>query len=171
MTATLSVDVRASIHWLHQDALGLSVVADRGEVRFAEGLAHGLGDDQADELWHDERTLAGSDSETLDLSSLPRGWFGGGTAVALATVKALLIVNRGSQVDAELLVGGAASAAWSAPLGGSGERVRVGPASSLLLSNKTQGWPVTSSTADKLKIANAGSEPVTYQIVIVGTSA
>jgi hypothetical protein len=174
MSDTLSVDIRASLGWLFQESLDLATVSDNARLEYARSLADGTATDQADRLWHDQRTLAGSASENLDLNNLTNTLFGSTLTVNFAKVKALLIVNLATTAGEDLLVGGAGAGgnAWSAPFDGDPDAKIAVPADSIvLLVNKKNGWPVTNGSSDILKIANASAASVSYKIAIVGTSA
>jgi hypothetical protein len=174
MADTLAVDVRASLGWLFVEALDLGSVADNSRLEYARSLADGTAVDQADRLWHDQRTLAGSASENLDLTNLTNTLFGSTVTVNFAKVKALLIINLATTAGEDLLVGGAGAGgnAWSAPFDADADAKIAVPADSmLLLVNKKNGWTVTNGSSDILKIANASGASVSYKIAIVGTSA
>jgi hypothetical protein len=174
MADTLAVDVRASVQWLFQEALDLSTVTDAARLEYAGSLVDGTATDQADKLWHDERTLAAGTSENLDLTSLASPLFGGTVTIAFAKVKVLLIVNTSTVAGNVLLVGGAGAGGngWGAPWDNNADAKAAVPGdAALLLVNKKSGWAVANGSADVLKIANSGTGSVTYRIAIVGTSA
>jgi len=170
----LSLDIRGSIHWLLQESLQLSTIADSARLEFARTLLDGTGEELADRLWHDRRTLSGSTSEDLDLTDLPRTLFGASVAVALAGVRAVMIVNNSTTAGDDLLVGGAGAAgdAWAEPLDGDQDARVIVPADSLLLWTNTRGaWPVVDGATDTLRIDNPGLNDITYSIVLVGVSS
>lgn len=174
MADTLSVDVKASLHWLFQETLDLATVTDTARLEYARSLADGVSLDQADKLWHDERTLASGASENLDLTALSNSVFGSTVTIGFVRVKALMIVNLATAANEDLAVGGAGSGAnaWHAPFKNDADaRVVVGADSTLLWINKKHGWSVINSSSDVLKIANDGLGSVTYRIAIVGTSS
>jgi hypothetical protein len=170
---TLAVDLKASLTWLFSEALDLSSVNDQATLEYDASLADGTAADQADLIWHDQRTLNAGASEDLDLTALITVIFGGTVSISFAKVKAILIVNTSTTAGHELLVGGAgAGQAFATPFNNNaGAKVGVGPDSPLLLVNKKDGWAVTAGTGDILRIQNSGAAAVTYRIVIVGTSA
>lgn len=171
MADTLAVDIKASLVWLFQDTLDLSIVADVSKLEYAAALADGTAENQADRLWHDQRTVAASANDDLDLTALARTFFGSAVTIELAKVKVLLIVNMATAAGEDLLVGGAAAAAWAAPFGAAAHKVRVPADSCLLLTNRKSGWDVTNGSSDVLRIANAGTGDITYRVAIIGTSA
>lgn len=131
-------------------------------------IANGTGAQQADVVYSATRTLAASANESLDLAGALENPVGG--AAVFAKVKSLFIkaapentnnVIVGNVTNGVVLGFGAASQSWSIPPGGA-----------IMVSAPAGGWTITADTADLLKVANSGgSTSVTYDIVIVGTSA
>jgi len=171
MAETLSAEIKSSLVWLFQDTLGLTTIADASRLEYDAPLTDGAGGGQANSLWHDLRTVAVSAHDDLSLAALPQMIFGNSVSIDLVAVKALLIVNTETTAGEDLLVGAAASSPWSAPFGGAGHQVRVPADSCLLLVNKTAGWTVASGSSETLRVANAGTGPIDYKIVIVGIHA
>ncbi len=171
MTQTLSSEIKVSLGWLHQDVPDVSTIIDGARLEYHVALPDGAGADEADRIWHDERTLAAGDSEELDLSALPMMLFGDSLSVAMAKVKALLLINLATDAGDGLLIGDATSHAWQGPLAAAGDKLLVPADSCLLLVNKKNGWTVLAGSADRLKIANAGANEISYKIAIVGASA
>jgi hypothetical protein len=90
---------------------------------------------------------------------------------SFAKIKAIHIVNTSTTTGDDLTVGGAAAQEWTAWVGAAGDKVKIPADSCLLISNKKTGWIVTDGASDTLRITNAGANPVTYKIAILGTSA
>ncbi len=173
MTDTLAVDIKAQLSWLHEDVLALSTLTDAAKLSYSQGLSDGVDQDEADTLWHDQRTLASAASEDLDLLALDSAAFGSAVAFGFAKVKALMLINLATVAGEDLLVGGAGAGgdAWSAPLDGDPDAKIVVPAdSALLLVNRKNGWDVASGVSQMLRVANAGAGSIDYKIAIVGTS-
>ena len=172
MSDSVSLDIRAALNWLFQDTLDLATVSDSARVEYSQSLVDGTAADQADKIWHDQRTVAAGASDDLDLTALVQAIFGGSLSLALAKVKALFIVNTSTTSGQDLKVGGSGANAFAAPFDADDDAKVLVPADSmLLLVNKKSGWPVTNGSADTLRINNPGAAAVTYKIVIVGTSA
>lgn len=132
-------------------------------------LAHGTGEGQADMMWSDERTIAASSSETLDLAGVLSSVFG--STLTFAKVKAVLIVAAAGNTN-NVVVGANGSAEFQGWFGDVSDTVAVRPGGMFLIAAPKTGWTVTASTGDILKIANSGSGTgVTYRIVVIGTSA
>jgi hypothetical protein len=171
MADTLTSEIKVSLGWLFQDANSLSNVADSAQLNYHQAFADGTGDDQADKVWHDARILSAGANEDLVLSNLPLTLFDNSLGIELAKVKAILLVNAATDAGEDLVLGGAASHVWQGPFAAAGDKLVVPADSSLLLLNKISGWNVAASSADKLRIANAGTGDITYKIAILGTSA
>jgi hypothetical protein len=171
MSDTLTSEIKASIGWLFQDALDLSTVSDSSQLSYHQTFVDGTNSDQADKIWHDVRTLASGVHEDLTLSALATLLFGSIGAIALAKVKAILLVNTATTAGENLIVGGATSNEWQGPFVTAGDKLSVPADSCLLLMNKKAGWTVSSGSADRLRIANTGAGTITYKIAVLGTSA
>jgi hypothetical protein len=138
-----------------------------------ESLTYGTGSGQVNLIVAQDRTLAASSNETLDLygSTTPLAdIFGASTLFRHIKYLAVYIVS-GGDVNG-VLVGGAGSNPFLGPLGGTSPTVLIYPGGpGLQVGEPTAGW-VVSSTAGQLKIANESSAvSVTYRIVIGGTTS
>lgn len=126
---------------------------------------------KADTLWHDERTLAASGTEDLDLAGSLSGILGG--TVTFAKVKAILVLADSGNTN-DVVLGGASSNGFVGPFGAATHTVKVPPGGVILMAAPGAAGlgTVTASTGDLLHVANSSSgTSVKYQIVIVGTSA
>lgn len=132
-------------------------------------LTNGTGPNQADLLYQSDppgRVLAPSASENIDLSGLFPDALG--DTILLAKVKVFILYARVENPH-DIIVGGGTNPflGWNA-----GGTETVPPDGQLHRTNRVAGWPVTAGTGDIIKIANAGAvSPVTYDILIIGTSA
>ncbi len=173
MADTLSVELKTSLSWLLADASDLSTVVDNSRLEFNRNLLDGVGADQADKIWHASGGLASGTEVVWDLGALPQTLFGGSFTVALAKVKLVVVIHRGTVAGEVLVLGGASSQPWAEPFGGAAAGVvEVGPDSLLVLSQKKDGWAVSSGVADQLRLANpASSGVVNWSVVLVGTSS
>jgi len=136
---------------------------------FAWTVANGTSADQADLIFRDQRTLALSTSENLDLAGGLTSVFG----ATLTFVKVKMIyVKAKSTNGGNIIVGGAAANAFVGPFADSSDKVNI-PAGGLYhVADPTTGWTVTAGTGDILKIENDdGAAEGVYDIIIVGTSA
>jgi len=134
-------------------------------------FSNGTGAGNANQHWSDTRTLADGANETLDLAGGLTDAFG--DTVTFANVKALYLYNKSS--DANLVIGGAASNAFSALFGDAADKMVLAPGGRLLVwaTASASGYAVTADTADQLQLAHDGSGESTleYDIVIIGEVA
>ncbi|MEP3857289.1 MAG: hypothetical protein ABJM39_09630 [Porticoccus sp.] len=131
-------------------------------------LLNGTGADQANQAFSDERTLAASTSESLDLAGSLTDAFG--ASITFTKIKAMLVIADEGNGD-NIEVGGAASNGFASFLGDASDVVLVPPGGLFLLTAPdADGFAVTASTGDLLKINNADSGAAgTYTIVLIGT--
>jgi hypothetical protein len=149
-------------------ALDLTTVSSPLSLRRALELANGAGAGQANVIWSDQRTLAASTPESLDFAG------GGlvdafGTAVAPARIRALIIYASPANTNNLTLFGDAASILF---LNTAATTVTLKPGGMYVFTDPSAaGVVVTGTTADIIKVANAGSgTTVTYDIVVIGSS-
>jgi hypothetical protein len=150
----------------------LSGAPDVGSVRYnfeqeaKVDLALGTGLRQANHVFTDERVLAASASETLDLA-------GGltdalGATLTFTAIKAILIQADDANVN-NVVVGGGSNPfrGWFAD---ATDKLSIPPGGFILLTDPTAaGQTVTAATGDLLLVANSGSGTgVTYTITIIG---
>ena len=167
MAKTLATTLRLALSGSYINALDNSSPVDRLDYTIDDTLATGDGADQAELLWHDRRTLAAT-SEELDLAASLTDAFG--ATLTFATIKGIVIYNRSTTTAENLTVGGAASDTLDSFFGDATDTVTIGPSGCLFLWNPKDGYTVTASTGDKLKI-DSGAATVIYDIVVIGTSA
>ena len=168
---TLSTKLAVGLAAELTSALDLASTESRIDKGWQLNLATGTAANQADVLWHDERTLTASATEDLDLAGSLTGLLGG--TVTFAKVKLLLVHALAANTN-DVVIGAAATNAYVGPFGAATHTIKVPPGGiHVSYAPGTAGLgAVTTSTADLLKVANGGgSTPVTYQIFIVGTSA
>ena len=169
--STLASEIKASINWLFQEPLALTTVGDASQLSYDDQLSNGAAADQADTIWSDQRTIAASAHDDLDLTNLTHTLFGSTLAIDLASVKAILLINTSTTAGDLLRLDSSVTNACTAPFGGSATSlVEIGADSSLLLSSKKDGWTVDSSHK-VLRVVNPSADSITYSIVILGTSS
>ena len=131
-------------------------------------LASGTGAGKADKIWTDQRTIAASGSEDLDLAGSLTDVFGG--TITLATVKVLYVRASAANTN-DVVLGNASSNAWDTLLGDTGTVTLKPGAIFLVAATAANPWGVTASTGDLLKVANSSSgSSVTYDICVIGAS-
>lgn len=139
------------------------IILSRGPtLKSAEGAGN---DDHADVVWDDQRTLADTANETLDLQdgSLTDNL---GNAVTIDILKALYIKN--TSTDASLLIGGAAATQLGL-FNDVSDVLKLQPGGEILLTAPLAAGIDTTTNSD-LKLAHdgTGSSDLVYDIVVVG---
>lgn len=137
---------------------------------FTKSIAftYGTGANQADQVFDDDRTLAASAAEDIDLAGALTNAFG--ESITFARVKAIYIQNN-SAVDT-LAVGGASSNALANLFGNVNDVINIKPGGVFLIAAPlATAYPVTAATADLLHIVNGAGGSTTYRIVIIGATA
>ena len=160
--ASLSGRLSLNVDMTLASALDIGTAEYRPQYGANYVLDNGTGANQANELFADNRTLVASATENLDLAGSLINAFG--TAIVFDKIKALIVKAAPGNVN-DLLVGGAASAQASSFFG-----VKVKPGGMVaFVAPDANGYDVTATSADLLKIANsAGGTPVSYTIIIIG---
>ena len=168
MSRTLQVQFDSSLQWNWQDTgADGSVLRDNLQPANAGEWADGSGASQANLLWHDQRTLTASSSETLDLTALTRTIFNSVNTVNLGHVKGIYIENLNEVSGDDLTVGKAASAQFAGPLS-AGTVTQIVKAGGILYWPDAYGTGWATSGANNLKIANGSGHTINYRIVIWG---
>lgn len=133
-------------------------------------LATGTAASKADLVYAAQTTIAASGNTTLDLT-------GGtmknpiGEALVFAKVKAIFISAAAANTN-NVVIGNAAATGFVGPFGADTETLAVKPGGRILLAAPVGGWAVTANTDDIIKLLNSGGTTgVTFDIVIIGTSA
>jgi hypothetical protein len=141
-------------------------------LAFSASLAHSLVDGtaagQADRVFTDERTLDASATEDLDLSGVLLDAFG--AAILFASIKAIVVI---ADPDNTNNVNVTRPGAAGVPLFlAAGDGMPIRPGYGFAWFGSGAGVAVTAASADLLTFTNSGAgTPVTYKIVIIGTSA
>ena len=167
MATALIATVKAAVSAQYANALEFGGVEQTLKYGASHAFTDGSGANQAQKLFTDQRTLAASDNETLDLSGVLTDVFG--ATLTLTKIKAILVKAADGNTN-NVIVGGAASNAWIGPFGDASDTVAVKPGGTMMLvAPDANGYAVTAGTGDLLKVANsAGGSAVTYDIVLVG---
>jgi hypothetical protein len=131
-------------------------------------FADGSGANQANKLFTDQRVIAASGNEALDLAGVLTDALG--QATSFTKVRAILVKASAANVN-DVLVGGAASNGFATMFGDATDVLKVKPGGFVLLvAPDANGYAVTAATGDQLKVANSGAGTgVTYDILILGS--
>ena len=164
---TLQTTVTASIKATQTSVLDLGTPVAQLEKTLKLALADGSGNNQANKVFSDTRTLTASASENLDFAGTLIDALG--VTLTFATIKALLVVSRSYNTNS-VIIGNAASAGWQGPFGALTHTIEIRPGGAALFVAPNTGWTVTATTADQFKVLNGGAgSSVDYDIVVIGT--
>lgn len=128
----------------------------------------GTAADQADRIFHDQRTIAASGTDDLDLAGSLTDPFG--AALTFADVRLIFIAAALANTN-NVIVGGDANALLFG--GAAAHTVTVRPGGMFLLAARdATAYAVTAGTGDILQVANSGAgTSATYDVVVIGASA
>lgn len=166
--ASLTSRVQVIVAGTLSEPLDLVTASAPLSLKSTIDLADGVAADQADMIWSDQRTIAASATDDLDLEGSLTDAFG--AAFTPTKVKALIVKAAEGNTN-DVVVGGDANAV---PIfGDATDTVAIQPGGVLVLvSPALAGYPVTASTGDILQVANSGAgTEVVYDVVIIGTSS
>jgi len=164
MATSLTTKLTLKLGHTYTNALDLTTPEDvLAGLSLSDSLTNGTAADQANAVWHDERTLAAT-SETLDLQTLTDAL---GLALTFAAIKAIVIKNSATTTAFDLAVGNAAANPWSACFSDPSDEIIVPPNGIWLWWSPTDAETVDATHSD-FKI-DSGANAVTYKIWIIGT--
>jgi len=141
-----------------RDHVGLSV-----ELSFTEGT----GNNQADKVFHDTRTLTTGATENLDLAGTLTDVYG----VTCTFVKVKAMVFQNLSATQTLTIGGVGTNGFVNWAGANTHTVIIPPLGFFALVAPLGGYAVTAGTGDLLKVLNSAGASVDYKVWIIGTSA
>lgn len=165
----LTAELRAKITARQTGSNDLGTPVFSPTVEALIQLASGVGANQADIIWTDERTITASSSEDLDLAGVLADAFG--ATVAAAELVAILVIANAANTN-NVVIGDASS---PIPLfGGTNPTFAIKPGGFFFVAapNAAGLLTVGAGSTDDLKVANSGSgTSVTYQICVIGRTA
>ena len=118
----------------------------------------------ADLFYNNRLTVGNGSNQTLDLSGALEDALG--VAAVFSKVYGLYLFNRSTTAADKVHLG--VNAASVPIFGAAADYVIIGPQGCALLCNPTDGWVVTSSSADIIEIANPGGNNIDVDIAILG---
>ena len=166
MATTLRGALRVQLSTLLQDALDLSSPEDRLDWFEKWVIADGEGADQAEEVWHDTRTVAGSATDSLDLAG------GGllnalGQAVTFTRVKAIILKAAAANPNTLEVTQSASGIPF---LKANTDAILLGAGDLLVLTRRgATGIAVGAGATDDLAIVNPAAGSCTYTVILIGT--
>lgn len=149
----------------HTKDLDLNTPRDVINSTRGASLADGTGANQADALWHDNRTLADGANETIDLhdGTLEDAF---GDAVTLDKLKAIYIKNNST--EANLFIGGAAATQLGL-FADVSDVLKLPPGGDFFMSAPdANGIDVSTNSDLKLEHDGTGTASLTYDIIVIG---
>lgn len=165
---TLTALITLAVNGKQTNPLDLGTVVDPFAKSLAIALAQGTGANQADRVFTDTRTLALSATEDLDLAGVLVDAFG--AVITFAKIKAVIILPAaGNTNDVQLT----RPASNGVPLFlAAADGIAIKPGGAFVWVAPGTGVTVTPATGDLLTITNGGAgTPVTYDVILIGTSA
>jgi len=167
MATSLAVQVALSIQGLFANSLDVGSAQYPVSFSPTHNLTDGTGANQAKQLWTDTRTLTASASENLDLAGVLVDAFG--NVITFTKLKAIVVIADAANVN-DVVIGNHATAACLMFFGAAAHTAAIKPGGMLVaVAPDNNGFPVTATTADMLKVLNGGAgTSVTYTIAIIG---
>lgn len=160
--------VAASVSGSQVNALDLGSAAFPFSESYSQRFTSGTGAAQVDKVFTDQRTLAASATEDLDLAGALTD--GLGASLTFAKVKCVMIKAAAGNTN-DVVVSRPASNGFVL-FAAASDAISVKPGGVFLWACPGTGITVTAGTGDLLTITNsAGTTGVTYDVVIMGTSA
>ena len=168
-TASFTGQVVLAPNFKHYGASDLSNPTELIGTLYSQVMASGTGANQMNMLWHDQRSLAATTGEDLDLAGSLVNSFG--VTMTFVRVK-FLYIGAASANNGLIQVGGAAGNQFINWVADSSDivNVRAGGFACFFAPDAT-AYAVTATTGDILKVYNSGAAAGTYDIIIGGASA
>jgi hypothetical protein len=132
-----------------------------------KSFTDGTGSNQLKFIYRDERTLAATTNDDLDLyGSLIHAF---GLPINMVKLKMFFLENTSTTAADKLEIGAAGANPVSTIFGDTSDKKIVGPGGVELWTNPIDGYAITSGTADILRIRNPGANEITYNLYLAGT--
>jgi len=149
----------------------LDLKTRQAALAFSRSIAfdNGTGASQADKIWDDTRTITASGTDDIDLAGVLVDAFG--AVATFVKVKGIFVAASALNTN-NVVIGAAAATQFVGPFGAATHTVALTPGQFFAITNSVSGWTVGAGASDLLRVTNsAGGTSVTYDIVILGTSA
>ncbi|MES0444980.1 MAG: hypothetical protein ABUJ92_00405 [Desulfobacterales bacterium] len=164
---SLEASVQISLSSVLQSALDLTTSKDTLSYKKTNTFTNGTGANQVNNQFHDQRTLAVSTAEELDLAGSLLDAFG--NTITFTKIKGIIVYAAAANTN-DVRIGGSAANGFNSWVGAVGDYVKVKPGGLFLLTAPdATGLAVTAGTGDLLTLENDSSgTAVTYDIVLLG---
>lgn len=169
MATNLKAMFTAQIDAIYKNVLDLGTPTDNLSKKTKIEMSNGTGAGAADLLFHDQRTIAASSSEDLDLAGGLTSPFG--VALTFVEVRGILITAASGNTNNVRL---SRPASNGVPLFlAASDGIDIPPGGLFAWACPADGKvTVTAGTGDLITVANSSSgTPVTYDVIILGVSA
>ena len=165
MTSRVTLRVESDL----TSALDLTTPVSAIDYSVRTDLVSGTGAGAADMQWSDQRTLAASGTEDLDLAASLTGPLG--TTLTFARIKGLFVKAAAANTNDVVVSRPAANGVPIFSAAGDAISVKPGGWFGWVAPNAT-GVAVTADTGDLITVTNsAAGTSVTYDVIILGASA
>lgn len=163
---SLSANVKLTVSGSLSNTIDIGSAGYSFNKSFTQAFTNGTGADQANQIWTDERTISGSSNDDLDLYGSLTNAFG--TTLNFTSIKGIFI-KAGDSNGGNLTIGGEGSNPFSSIFSDPTDKLVLPPSSFVGICNpNANGYTVTASTGDMLRIANLDSASATYEILVIG---
>lgn len=170
MSETLIGTVTITVDMTNTNTVDLSTINDNVKKAYSITYTSGTGANAAEAMFHDQRTITASSTDSLDLSGTLANKFG--TTVVFTKIKGIIVSAASANTNDVQVTSSAANGFVNAFLATS-DGVVVEPGGMFcLVSPSANGYAVTAATGDLLDIINsAGGTSVVYDIIIFGETS
>lgn len=167
---SVTADIQLAVTGRHSQALDLGTEVLPFALSAPVSFASGTGANQADRVFTDTRTLAASATEDLDLAGVLFDAFN--AAITFVKIKAVIVKAAAGNTNNVRVTRPASNGFPLFVAAGDGEDIPPGGVSAKVAPGAAGWGTVTPGTGDLITITNGGAgTPVTYDLVIIGTSA
>lgn len=136
---------------------------------FSKIFTNGNTSGKANVVWTDKRTIAFGANDDIDFAGVLTDIYG--ASLAFTSIKTLIIKANDDNANA-LTLGGDTSANVSTIFGSDTDTITLPAGACICLLNPANGYAVTATTADKIRLTNpGGSGSIGYEIIAIGTKA
>lgn len=168
MATTLTSSLSVTVKGTYSDDLDLQDPEANLSYSFSDSMTNGTGVDQCDLMFYDQDTVASGTPDDIDLAGVLKTAFG--ATITFVKIKLIFIENKSATAGEILTIGNDVNGLvnW---VGAATHTVKVTPAGCLCLwAPSLAAYAVTAATGDILQIAS-DSGTITYNLILMGTSA
>ena len=166
LSANVNVNVKGSIT---ENALDIGTASFRFNETLTQAFAQGVAANQANQMWTDSRSIAGSANDDIDLAGGVTSAFG--AAITFTSIKAIIVQAAAANAN-NLIMGGEGTNPFETMFGLADATLIIQPGGMLVLTAPgATGYVVTATTGDILRFTNAGAGTINYDLYIIGETA